>query len=582
MLTLSPGCVGGGDGDPNLAGDAQRRADDGGAGTRDGGQGQQRPDAGDRLDGGGAESDARPQVSDAADARPSDGGQAGDGGTDLGSTRDAGGTDPDQGGGCERSCGDAACGSDGCGGSCGDCPAGQECAAGACVDDDLCPDLSAPDAASERPLSSPEPPGRTETVRGWQFTDDYLYGPGDLLKVGTRREWGSTVIFLGLSDAGPGLNDSNVIDANDTGREVQIALYDPAQAVQGCAHDASCRGGGGCGNSITYLGWNPVQGGNECNRGSGTERAELLDGELQATVRPLFWNPDWDRADCDNDGCRDRQLRRRVSDVLYTQRLRFVSSHVVEMDMQVDNLSDQEHEVTLQEFPTLYASYGAVGPNLRVVLDSEGRQIPVDQPANDGFFFRNFDSPGAFVVLQNDDRSYGVGIYYENRQTGYQAWQRDGMFNNVRARFSFGLAAHGSVRARAYIVLGNFATVAGEVAALDGRLPPFGWLDEPSPDAEVQGEVRLRGWALDNHGVQRVEALLDGAPLGDLPTGGARPDVCRVWPGYAGCERSGFDGVVSLAGVGPCWHLLEIRAVDSHGNARVIARQRVRVPGAPG
>ena len=34
---------------------------------------------------------------------------------------------------------------------------------------------------------------------------------------------------------------SNVIDANDTGRELQIALYDPTRAMQPCAYNASCQ-----------------------------------------------------------------------------------------------------------------------------------------------------------------------------------------------------------------------------------------------------------------------------------------------------------------------------------------------------
>ncbi|RME23157.1 MAG: hypothetical protein D6806_11755, partial [Deltaproteobacteria bacterium] len=67
----------------------------------------------------------------------------------------------------------------------------------------------------------------------------YLYDNQDYIKVGIRREWGGTIVFYGLvGSSGPGMNGSNVIDANDTGREVQVAFYDPDRALQNCVWDA--------------------------------------------------------------------------------------------------------------------------------------------------------------------------------------------------------------------------------------------------------------------------------------------------------------------------------------------------------
>ncbi|HOI10650.1 MAG TPA: hypothetical protein PK313_09275, partial [Myxococcota bacterium] len=59
--------------------------------------------------------------------------------------------------------------------------------------------------------------------------------------------------------------------------------------------------------------------------------------------------------------------------------------------------------------------------------------------------------------------------------------------------------------------------------------------------------------------------------------GTARPDVCRVWPGYPQCDAVGWQGTVDLSGDTPCAHLLEVRARDADGNARVIARRRIQV-----
>ena len=445
-----------------------------------------------------------------------------------------------------------------------------------------CLEVAKPGPVDDDPLPAMVPAGKVETQKG-TFTDDYLWDGTGTIRVGTRREWGSSVVFFGLDSGGPGMNNTNVIDANDTGREVQIALYDPDRIHQGCAWNASCASSGGpCPGSISFLGWNPVQGGNRCNNGSGTESFTVEKGLLEAVVRPLHWNPNWEEPTCKNSGCKDAALAWLKSDVRYTQRLRFVEKHLVEMKMVVDNLSDVARAPTIQEFPTLYATYGAKGTsNLSVLLNSEGQTIAIDEPANDGFFTKVFSSPGTWCALQNTSKDYGVGIYYENRMQEWQGWQKAGVFNNVRSRFKFGLPALVQIRARAYLALGSYQLVGDVLSALDDALPPFGHLDAPAAEAAVTGTLQVSGWTLDNKQMTKLELLLDGAPKAVLPVDTPRPDVCAQWPGYAMCDTVGFDGSVSLAGVSACAHLVEVRATDNDGNARIIARVRVHVQGAP-
>ncbi len=453
-----------------------------------------------------------------------------------------------------------------------------------------CTDVPKPAAVSSSPLPIQQPAGKVETVKAGGFTDDFLLQGDGQLKVGVRREWGASIVFYGFNKA-PGLNNTNVIDANDTGREVQIALYDPARAMQGCAWNASCQSNPAaiCANSITYLGWNPVQGGNECNIGSPLESIGEDAGVLQAVVRPNHWNPDWQAEKCVTTGCSDPAKKALLSDVRYTQRLRFVQNNVVEIEMQVDNLSDMAHAATLQEFPTLYAAFGSAGlPNLNVLLDSNGQAIAIDQPANDGFFVKNFSSPGGWATLQNATKDYGVALYYENRLPSFQGWQKAGVFNNFRSQFSFGIPAFGTVRARAYLVLGSFATVKALIEGLDAKLPAFGAVDSPAAEQEVGSSVKIAGWALDNGGGGNggggtlLQARLDGKVLANLPLSVPRPDVCSVWPGYAMCQGPvGFDQTVQLpASLGACGHLLEVVATDSHGNSRVIGSSRLFTGGS--
>jgi hypothetical protein len=522
-------------------------------------------------DGGGTGLDAAdPGDASGTDARPTDDSGPRDARTgDDAAPASCAGIDCDGHGRCDASSGAARC----------VCDAGYHAEGLACIVDG-CSATTDPPPVSLAALDG-EAPGTSEAVVEGAFHDEYLYDATGYTKVGVRREWGGTITFFGLASGGAGRNRTNTIDANDTGREVQVAFYDPDRHMQNCAWDAACRRRGStCPGGITYLGWDPVQGGNRCNRGSGVDSLTNAGGVLSLATTPLFWNPNWDAMDCTSSGCDDASLRTRRSDVEVTQSLRFVRTHVVELTYAVRNLAAIDHASTVQEMPTVYSANGNGGTaDLYRLFDSARREVVIDTPAGgDGFNYEDFDSAGGWVSLQNADATYGVGIYYENQITAFQGWQlRSLPFNNVRARFAFGIPASGTVNARAYLVLGSLDTVAAEAAWLSTNLAPFGWLDEPAAGATVRGAQTVRGWALDNRGVSRVEVLVDGAPVTELGRGGARPDVCAAWPGYAGCDGSGFSGTLDASALAPCPHLLEIRATDADGNARVIARRRVVV-----
>lgn len=477
-----------------------------------------------------------------------------------------------------------------CGGSESCCEGGvdddgdgrPDCADPDCAWDAACQclDVPVPDPVSMSPLDGESPAGVTETTTVDGFTDYYLYNARRELKVAARREWGGSLVFFGIDNGSAGTNSTNAIDANDTGREVQVAFYDPDRIRQNCAWNASCQTTPTtCPGSITYLGWNPVQGGNRCDHGSGVDAVDLSGGSVTVTTTPLFWNPNWDRPDCVTAACADPVLSWRRSDVQVVQRLRFVRYHVVELDYTLTNLAALDRAPTAQEMPTLYSANGNGGPDLWRLFDSTGTEVLIDTPAGgDGFNYENFTSPGGWATMQNETATYGVGLYYENRVTSFQGWQlRSLPFNNFRAIFVFGLPASASVRARAYLMLGALGTQQSEAAWLEQNLAPFGVLDSPAPDATITGAVPVWGWALDNLGVASIALRVDGGALVPLSYGSARADVCLVWPGYSGCPSVGYSGTLDTSTLTPCAHLLEVVATDTSGNERVIARRRVVV-----
>jgi hypothetical protein len=454
---------------------------------------------------------------------------------------------------------------------------------GGAVEAPVGPDVPAGCMFGRRPLVTDSPlphaSGRTESVRSGGFSDEYLYDATGAAKIGIRREWGGSVVFFGQSGSGPGTNRTNTIDANDTGREVQIALYDPDRTVQGCSWNGSCARSATCPLQIRYLGWNPVQGGNRCNIGSPIEGVSTDYGSLVATTVPLQWNPDWAARDCSADSCgMSGPASHPESDVRLTQTMRFITPRIVELRYTIENLTDVERRPTHQEMPTMYTANGHGGPDLWRLMDPNGTQIPIDTPSGgDGFFYENFTASAPWVSLQDDDLTYGVAILYENGLRDFQGWQkRDLPFNNVRSRIVFGLPARGAVHARAYLLLGSFETNRADAADLLARMPPFGVLDAPLGDVG-SGPTTIRGWVLDNRGVSSIEARIDERVTVPLTHGGARPDVCRAWPGYPQCDRVGYSGTHDFGPPATCPHLVEIIATDSDGNRRTIAERLVYV-----
>jgi len=436
------------------------------------------------------------------------------------------------------------------------------------------------------PKSSPDPwtvraPGigfgGIVTQKTGKYTDVFLKSPTDYTRVGVRLDWGGTVVFFGLS-ANP---LSNVIDANDTGRELQLALYDPTRAMQGCAYNASCQSGGtACPSSITYLGWNPVQGGDECGHGGKVLSHGQQGDALRVVVQPVQWNPDWEQTTCVKNSCPAVGLPVAVT---YTFELRFLSQHVVEVMSQVSSQETFSHPATGQEFPTLYVSHGNGGPDLPLLVDASGNTVAITTPGNDGFYYTNFSSSAPWVTWQDSLKTYGVGLAMDQGITAFQGWRGDGVtapyFHNVRAQIAFGLGAGKVVRGLSYLALGSYATVKSELQTALGKRPPFGVVDVPPAGSDVSynaGQpLSLSGWVLDSTSIKTVTVSIDGTPVASLPVTGSRPDVCAVFPGYAGCATVGYAGSVPTTGLNACPHLLRVSAKDADTNTTVLGERRL-------
>lgn len=102
--------------------------------------------------------------------------------------------------------------------------------------------------------------------------------------------------------------------------------------------------------------------------------------------------------------------------------------------------------------------------------------------------------------------------------------------------------------------------------------PAMAWVDMPVPGARVGRTFEVRGWAFkDGVGLEKVEVLLDGDVVAEIPYGRDFPGLRRAWPRShdPNHPRVGFAGPVDLRdveGLGPGRHWLGLRLHGRDGS----------------
>jgi len=93
-------------------------------------------------------------------------------------------------------------------------------------------------------------------------------------------------------------------------------------------------------------------------------------------------------------------------------------------------------------------------------------------------------------------------------------------------------------------------------------------LEEPV-DAEIHtGVGNLRGWAVGDAGINKIEMWIDGVYAFDVPYGGVRGDVGGAFPDITGSNESGFSMAYSYSSLSSGDHSAKAIAYDTLGNSK--------------
>ncbi len=126
-------------------------------------------------------------------------------------------------------------------------------------------------------------------------------------------------------------------------------------------------------------------------------------------------------------------------------------------------------------------------------------------------------------------------------------------------------------------VLGGGATAFGRPGSWGTSSPVFDEekillrLGEPVHGQTHSGVGNLRGWAIAEFGIDRVEIHIDGKYLYDAPYGGSRGDVGAKYPDVPGSDASGFSLAFNYANLGFGSHSIIARAFDKAGEWRDVS-----------
>jgi hypothetical protein len=170
----------------------------------------------------------------------------------------------------------------------------------------------------------------------------YLQGGsnGHTARIGLDTKWGGAIVEVSL-------DGTNFVNAHDTGREVQPALYD-AMPVNG-NHGAD--------------GWDPVLGGDKYDHGTPIGSQQVTSTSLYTQAIPLHWNPDA------FGGGASAPVK---SDMTFEQTVTLAPGTALafKVHLKLTHTGTDYHYVAGQEFPAVYvnsayttlAYYGGTSP----------------------------------------------------------------------------------------------------------------------------------------------------------------------------------------------------------------------------
>jgi len=382
-----------------------------------------------------------------------------------------------------------------------------------------------------------------------------LYIDNGTIKVGVETNWGGAiveVIWHGM----------NFVNAYDTGREVQAAVYDGDPYPP-------------CGDCKGAMGWDPVQAGDSHKHGSPVIAQTLGEDSIYTKAQPYHWFPD------NKGGGPDKPVSGDVYIEQWVSLLRDYPSGI-KVRYKITHFGNDQHVNSFQEFPAVYVNwefgrfvyYGGETPwtNGPVTF-----QTMPDLPKSSPHLYAP-ELWGAFV----NDQGIGLAAFIPGQYPYFGGFDRPPTasknsgthYFSPRAFFSFG--PNSVLEGDIYLFGGDYREARQAIYSLHKSLAdrdvfaPYGVVDQPARDAKCTGPLNVSGWAIHARQVSEVDVLLDDHLVGHAKYGLKRPDLARTWSHAP--EGAGFWYTLDTTQFPDGKHILGVNAKDAAGNVAVFSR----------
>ena len=374
---------------------------------------------------------------------------------------------------------------------------------------------------------------------------------GHTARIGLDTAWGGAIVEVSLDGI-------NFVNAHDTGREVQPALYDAA-----APYGAQC----------TQYGWDPVLAGDFYDHGSQVSSQSAVAASLYTKTIPVQWCPDQFGGGPGMTAPSDMSFEQTVT-------LAPGAALAFQLHLKLTHTGTDTHYNQSQEFPAVYVNsayttfvyYEGTSPWTNGAVSQAAAPIsPADVTAY---------TPEKWAALV-DASNQGLTVFVPSV---YPSWHAlsfpqsggSGPTGDATVYMTpmtiFTIAPGAVIEGDIYLVPGDASAARSVVYALHQQLTgpdivaPVGTVDVPVANATLGGSgAQVAGWAFAATAVAAVTVYVDGTAKGTATLGTARPDVAAAYPNLAP-PNSGWTYALDTTPLSNSTHVLEIRVTDTSGN----------------
>lgn len=319
----------------------------------------------------------------------------------------------------------------------------------------------------------------------------------ETVRIALQTNWGGSVVEFSL-------NGTNFVNEHDTGREIQLGLWDNGNLPCPC--------------------WNPTQGGDQYDNGAPTIAQTVTSSSLYTKAQALEWYPALYGGGPTQPIAADIMIEQTVTPVS-------ISNRAFHLQYKITHLGSDLHTNATQQIPVMYTNdgvnqivyYGGTAPWTNG--GTTQTEITTEQTPN----FYTPEQWGSLVDAQNQGVTlyvpssypWSYGAYFPNGGSGPMGNTTVDFAPIVTMTFTPNLI----IESDAYVIVGDPQTARGVIYELHESLgesnafTPFGSLDSPASNAVISGMTTVSGWALAVNSVAKVEVLVDGTVDGSAGTG---------------------------------------------------------------